>query len=50
MIERSQHEGILTLRLAHGKAGALDVELLEALLRELEGVAADVRALVAVPA
>jgi enoyl-CoA hydratase len=46
MIERSQHEGILTLRLAHGKASALDVELLEALLRELEGLATDVRALV----
>jgi enoyl-CoA hydratase len=46
MIERSQHEGILTLRLAHGKASALDVELLDALLRELEGVATDVRALV----
>jgi enoyl-CoA hydratase len=46
MIERTQHEGILTLRLAHGKASALDVELLDALLRELEGVAADVRALV----
>jgi enoyl-CoA hydratase len=46
MIERSQHEGILTLRLAHGKASALDVELLDALVRELEGVAEDVRALV----
>jgi enoyl-CoA hydratase len=46
MIERSLHEGILTLRLAHGKASALDVELLEALLRELEGVAEDVRALI----
>jgi enoyl-CoA hydratase len=46
MIERSQHEGILTLRLAHGKANALDVELLEALAAELEGVAEDVRALI----
>ena len=46
MIERSQHEGILTLRLAHGKASALDVELLDALLRELDGVADDVRALI----
>jgi enoyl-CoA hydratase len=46
MIERSQHEGILTLRLAHGKASALDVELLEALLSELHGVTEDVRALV----
>jgi enoyl-CoA hydratase len=46
MIERSQHDGILTLRLAHGKASALDVELLSALIRELEGIAEDVRALV----
>jgi enoyl-CoA hydratase len=46
MIERSQHEGILTLRLAHGKASALDVELLEALRRELDEVGEDVRALV----
>ena len=46
MIERSQQEGILTLRLAHGKASALDVELLNALLRELEGAAEDVRAVI----
>src|SRR5262245_17682571 len=46
MIERSQHEGILTLRLAHGKASALDVELLDALLHELDGVAEDVHALI----
>jgi enoyl-CoA hydratase len=46
MIERTLHEGILTLRLAHGKASALDVELLDTLLRELNGAAADVRALV----
>jgi enoyl-CoA hydratase len=47
MIARSQHEGVLTLRLAHGKASALDVELLDALARELDGAAADdVRALV----
>src|SRR5262245_33186251 len=46
MIERSQHEGILTLRLAHGKASALDVELLEALLRELDGIGEDVRAVI----
>src|SRR5262245_33552208 len=37
MIEPSQHAGILTLRLAHGKASALDIELLDALLRELDG-------------
>ena len=30
MIERSQRDGILTLRLAHGKASALDLELIEA--------------------
>jgi enoyl-CoA hydratase len=46
MIERSQNEGILTLRLAHGKASALDVELLDALQHELEGVAPDVRAVI----
>jgi enoyl-CoA hydratase len=46
MIIRSQHEGILTLRLAHGKASALDVELLDALLRELDNVADDTRALI----
>src|SRR5215468_11136285 len=46
MIERSERDGILTLRLAHGKASALDVELLDALLRELEGAAEDVRALI----
>src|SRR5690349_10375897 len=46
MIERTQHEGVLTLRLAHGKANALDVELLDALLGELEGMADDVRALI----
>src|SRR5262245_59081980 len=46
MIARSQHDGILTLRLAHGKASALDIELLDAMLRELDGAADDVRALV----
>ncbi len=46
MIERSQQEGVLTLRLAHGKASALDVELLDALLRELDGIPEDVRAIV----
>jgi enoyl-CoA hydratase len=39
MIERELDEGILTLRLAHGKASALDVELLEALERELADLA-----------
>ena len=46
MIARSEHEGVLTLRLAHGKASALDVELLDALARELDGAAEDVRAIV----
>jgi enoyl-CoA hydratase len=46
MIERSQHEGVLTLRLAHGKASALDIELLDALVRELDGAGDDVGALV----
>jgi enoyl-CoA hydratase len=46
MIERAQHEGILTLRLAHGKASALDIELLDALLLELDGSTEDVRALI----
>jgi enoyl-CoA hydratase len=46
MIERSQQDGILTLHLAHGKASALDVELLDALVRELDGVAEDVRAII----
>src|SRR5215471_8481474 len=46
MIERSQHEDILTLRLAHKKASALDFELLDALVRELDGVGEDVRALI----
>lgn len=35
MIERDLTDGILTLRLAHGKASALDVELLQAFQAEL---------------
>ena len=35
MIEREENDGIVTLRLAHGKASALDVELCEAMTREL---------------
>lgn len=35
MIERLSKDGVLTLRLAHGKAGALDVELLAALAEAL---------------
>jgi enoyl-CoA hydratase len=46
MIESSQHAGVLTLPLAHGKASTLDVELLDALMHELDGIAEDVRALV----
>jgi len=36
MIERDIQDGIHTLRLAHGKASALDVELIEALEHELD--------------
>jgi enoyl-CoA hydratase len=46
MIARSRQEGVLTLRLAHGKASALDVELLDALLREFDAVGDDVRAVI----
>src|SRR5262245_29296323 len=46
MIERSLDAGILTLRLAHKKASALDIELLDALLAELDGAGDDVRAVV----
>jgi enoyl-CoA hydratase len=35
MIERNDDGGIVTLRLAHGKASAMDVELCDALRREL---------------
>lgn len=45
MIERETEDGILTLRLAHGKASAMDVELLEGLGTELEA-AADARAVI----
>ncbi|HEV7589274.1 MAG TPA: enoyl-CoA hydratase-related protein [Longimicrobium sp.] len=40
MIERDLTDGILTLRLAHGKASAMDVELLAALSAELDAAAA----------
>jgi enoyl-CoA hydratase len=46
MIERYQRDGVLTLRLAHGKAAALDVELLDALIGELDGASDDIRAVV----
>jgi len=47
MIERSDTDGIVTLRLAHGKASALDIELLDGLARALaEAGASDARAVV----
>jgi enoyl-CoA hydratase len=47
MIEREERDGVVTLRLAHGKASALDVELMEAMGRELEGIrASEARAVV----
>lgn len=47
MIERSTSDGILTLRLAHGKASALDLELLEAAaLAVAEAGASDARAVI----
>jgi enoyl-CoA hydratase len=45
MIERSESDGILTLRLAHGKASVLDLELCEELRRQLDA-ARDARALI----
>lgn len=45
MIEREMDDGILTLRLAHGKASAMDVELLEALGREIDALG-DARAVI----
>jgi enoyl-CoA hydratase len=45
MIERDVTDGIVTLRLAHGKASAMDVELLAALAAELDA-AADASAVV----
>ena len=45
MIERSESGGIVTLRLNHKKASALDVELFEALRRELDACA-DARAVI----
>src|SRR6266852_3631054 len=47
MIERQDDDGIVTLRLAHGKASALDAELLEALEQSLDEVGrSDARAVV----
>jgi len=39
MIERSESDGIVTLRLNHGKASAIDVELFEALRDQLDACA-----------
>ncbi len=48
MLERTVTDGIVTLRLAHGKASALDLDLCQALQSEFEAAAEspDVRALV----
>lgn len=45
MIEKTEDNGVVTLRLAHGKASALDIELVEALARAVaEVTASDARA------
>lgn len=41
MIERSSNDGITTLRFAHGKASALDLELVESFARAVAETAAD---------
>ncbi len=46
MIERTLEDGILTLRLAHGKASAMDVELLQALVEALQEAADGCRAVI----
>ena len=47
MIERSEQDGVVTLRLAHGKASAMDLELVEGLALALaEADAAGARAVV----
>jgi enoyl-CoA hydratase len=45
MIERESEDGIVTLRMAHGKASAMDVELLDAFGRELDALG-DARAVI----
>ena len=45
MIERSESDGIVTLRLAHGKASAMDIELCDELRRQL-GASRDARAII----
>jgi enoyl-CoA hydratase len=47
MIERTDNEGIVTLRLAHGKASVLDLELVEALARAVAEIdQSDARAVI----
>lgn len=47
MIERTTNDGILTLRLAHGKVSAFDLELVETLARAIaEAGASDARAII----
>ena len=47
MIERDDRDGIRVLRLAHGKVGAMDIELGEALLHEMrDATAAPIRAVI----
>lgn len=46
MIERTNEDGIETIRLAHGKVSALDVELLEAITGALSEAAASADAIV----
>lgn len=47
MIEREERDGIATVRLAHGKASALDVEFIDALVGELDTLArSDARAVI----
>src|SRR5688572_9914072 len=41
MIERTQQDGILTIRLAHGKVSAIDIELVEALARAFAEIPGD---------
>lgn len=45
MIERTETDGIVTLRLAHGKASALDIELCDELRRQLDA-SRDARAVI----
>jgi enoyl-CoA hydratase len=47
MIERSERDGIVTLRLAHGKASVMDLELVEEIARTFaETEASDARAVI----